>query len=398
MIRRFCFFAAVSLGTLAAERLTNTTVSIDERIAVIQRRFQQAPDDAAVRDALAGAFLQKMRETGDGAYLERAAQLVTGILRADPGKYEARRRELEIEMHRHHFTKVIALSAELGKEKPEDTVVWGLRGDAYMELGEYDRAADEYQKMVDLRPSLASYNRVAFYRFVTGDAEGAIHIMRQAIGIGSPEPENQAWCLTELGDMLLKAGRTDEAEQAYDEALALFPGSHHALAGQGRVRAARGKFREAIPLFIRAQAKVPLPEYSGMLAKLYRKIGDDALARKQVALLDVTDKMDRFAGQAANRKLALALADLEHRVDRALELARAELEVRRDVYTYDALAWALYRNGKISEAEAAMQKALSQNTPEPSFHYHAACIYETLGRTDEARRHQAEVQYEPSAF
>lgn len=373
--------ALVSLATLAAQPAART----DARIAALERRLKLEPADAALSDQLAGAFLQKMRETADGAYLQRASRLVDAVLRSDPKNYEARRRLMEIEMNLHHFRRVVALAEPLSTERPKDTIVWGLLGDALMETGQYDRAADAYQTMADLRPSLASFNRVAFYRFVTGDTEGAIQIMRQAIRMGSPEPENVAWCLADLGGMLFKTGAIAEAEAAYREALARFPGYHHALAGLGRIMASRGRWQEAIDLLLRAQAAAPFPEYAGLLAKLYRKTGKEEPARKQIALLDAADTLGRAAGEAANRNLALALADLEHNTGRALQLARAELEVRADVYTYDALAWALFRNGNIEDAEAIIQKALGQNTPEPSFHEHAARILEALGHEAAAR-------------
>jgi Flp pilus assembly protein TadD len=65
-------------------------------------------------------------------------------------------------------------------------------------------------------------------------------------------------------------------------------------------------------------------------------------------------------------------------VDRALELAQAELDSRQDIYTYDALAWALYKNGKYPEAEAAMEKAIRLHTPEPTFRMHAEKIREAV--------------------
>jgi Flp pilus assembly protein TadD len=71
------------------------------------------------------------------------------------------------------------------------------------------------------------------------------------------------------------------------------------------------------------------------------------------------------------------------------------LKVRQDVYTYDALGWALFKNGKIEEAAKAMDRALSQNSPEPSFHDHAARIFEACGRSAEAKalRAQARADY-----
>ena len=82
-------------------------------------------------------------------------------------------------------------------------------------------------------------------------------------------------------------------------------------------------------------------------------------------------------------KVALALKEAAES-----QLATAELTVRRDVYTYDVLAWALFRNGQRAEAVPAIEKALSLNTPEPLFHQHAARIFESAGRGEEARRHR----------
>ena len=287
-------------------------------------------------------------------------------------------------MMMHRFQQVVASGTKLLAERPNDAVVLGLVGDAHMERGDYDRASDAYQKMSDLRPSLASYNRIAFYRFVTGDPVGAIEVMRLAIRAGSREPENLAWCLTDLGMMLLKTGAINEAERAFREALSRFPGYHPALSGIGRVEAARGRDEAAIQSVLAAQSRVPLPEYAGLLTKLYRRTGQTAAASRQLALLDVADQLGKAAGETANRHLALAYADLEHRLPRALELARAELAFREDVYTYDALAWSLYRNGQTAAAGEAMRKALAQKTPEPAFHAHAAAIYEALGRADDA--------------
>ena len=157
------------------------------------------------------------------------------VLKADATDYDALSRQLEIEMMRHHFARVIELAKGMLSTRV-DPIVLGLMGDAYMERGEYDEASDTYQRMVDARPNLASYNRVAFFRFVTGDGEGAIDVMRKAIRMGSPVPENMAWCLADLGGMLFKTGAVADAEAAYRQALVRFPGYHHAFAGLARIQ------------------------------------------------------------------------------------------------------------------------------------------------------------------
>ena len=57
-----------------------------------------------------------------------------------------------------------------------------------------------------------------------------------------------------------------------------------------------------------------------------------------------------------NRDLALFYADHDMKLAEALDLAQKELEVRHDIYTWDALAWALYKNGKLTEAAKASEK------------------------------------------
>lgn len=361
--------------------------TVDEQIIAFETAFKKAPKDAGIQDRLAGTYLRKMRETVDGSYLARAQNLVTAVLRTDPENYEAMRRQAEINLQLHHFQKVIAQAGKLIKIRPSDTIAWGLMGDAMMERGDYDAAADAYQKMADLQPGLASYNRIAFYRFVTGDAEGAIEIMRRAIRLGAATPENLAWCLSDLGAMLLKTGQLDAAEQSFRSALMNFPGDHHAASGLGYVLAAKGNFEAAIQSFSLAQARAPLPEYSGALAKLYRKAGQNELATRQIAMLDIAERLDQSANEIANRNLALAFADLDHNIQRAVEIARAELNIRQDVYSWDALAWTLFKNGEVQKAGEAIKKALARNTPEPNFHQHAAQIFEAMGNSDLARQY-----------
>ena len=102
---------------------------------------------------------------------------------------------------------------------------------------------------------------------------------------------------------------------------------------------------------------------------------------------ETIDRLERANNQAANRTLSMVYADHDRKLDRALELAQAELKVRQDIYTYDALAWALYKNNQLSEAWTAATKALRLGTPEPTFHYHAGLIARALGQSAEARKH-----------
>jgi Tfp pilus assembly protein PilF len=68
-------------------------------------------------------------------------------------------------------------------------------------------------------------------------------------------------------------------------------------------------------------------------------------------------------------------------------LAQKELEVRRDIYTWDVLAWSLFKNDRLQEASVAMSHALAQGTSDPQLFFHAGMIYERLGDSMKARQY-----------
>src|SRR5262249_1175723 len=93
----------------------------------------------------------------------------------------------------HRFGDALALADELLRAHPDDTTAHLVRGDALLELGRYDDAGDAYQRALDLRPDLRSYNRGGYLRWLTGDADGAVELYELAIDSGSPrDPESVA--------------------------------------------------------------------------------------------------------------------------------------------------------------------------------------------------------------
>jgi hypothetical protein len=85
------------------------------------------------------------------------------------------------------------------------------------------------------------------------------------------------------------------------------------------------------------------------------------------------DRLDR--GDVSVRR-ELAMLWLDHGGDeaRALELARADLTLRKDALAYDTLAWALHRNGQRGEAEKAMRTAMQYGTRMRVLSEHAQAI------------------------
>src|ERR1019366_3580627 len=133
------------------------------------------------------------RETTDFAYLNRASAIVDKMLAADPQSYDGIRLSAEIETHRHNFPRSAELARQLLERNPSDAGAMGMLGDSLMELGQWDAGGEVDKQMVELAPNLTSYNRIAYHRFVTGDADQALSWMAMAVAAGSPIPENLAW-------------------------------------------------------------------------------------------------------------------------------------------------------------------------------------------------------------
>ena len=105
------------------------------------------------------------------------------------------------------------------RERPFD---YGVLGDALIDQGKVSEGAAAYQKMVDLRPDLQSYARAAHVRWLTGDLDGAIELMKLATSASSPnDPEAGAWVFTRLALYQLQRGATTQALASCDAALSL---------------------------------------------------------------------------------------------------------------------------------------------------------------------------------
>ncbi len=383
--------ASAGLKQALEERAINARaahLNTDRRIDFYRALVAANPQRARYKVLLSAAFLQKMRETTDFGYVARASKLLDEILAADPGNYDALALRAQTFLEYHYFAKVAETARQLIAINPNDPLNWGALGDALTEMGDYDAAGDAIQKMVDLRPDLASYNRAAHYRFLHNDAAGAIEIMKRAIGSGSGAPENVAWCLVELGDMYFKTGRMGEAKGAYEAAIRAFPGSHKAWGALGQLQAAKSETRAAIESYRRAQSITPLPDYAAALYDLYSASGQNEDARRQRETIELIDRLAVANNEKVNRNLSLIFSGHGWNLKRALELARAELDFRRDVYTYDALAWALYKNGDFAAADDAMTKALQPGAPEPQFFYHASLIARARGNSEAAESYR----------
>ena len=359
----------------------------DKQVLAAQLSVQQDPTASLGYNMLAAAFMQKARETGDFSFNARAEQSLNHSFEIAPDNYEGLKLKAAVLLNYHRFAEALQVAQQVQAVNPRDHEVYGEVVDALVELGEYDRAVNAAQKMVDLRPDTASYSRISYIRSLHGDRKGAIEAMNMAVESANPQnPESIAWCRVHLGDELMNSGKADEAEREYDHALYLFPDYHFALAGKARARYAAGDTDSTAAFYKRAIEQVPLPNYIAALGDLYAKLGRSDEAKQQFEQVEFIEKMGA-AGGTYSRQLALFWADHDMRLDEALDIAQKERATRKDIYASDILAWCLYKKDRFAEAKNYMDEALHLNTQDPMLLYHAGMIALATGDKKKSREY-----------
>ena len=253
--------------------------------------------------------MQKARETGDPAYYGKAEGAIQEVARRNADDPLALVLGGTLQLARHDFAGALSSGERAVAVAPRSAAAYGVLGDAALELGQYERAVAAFQDMIDLRPDLASYSRVAYARELHGDLPGAMEAMQLAVNAGAPRTEGANWARVQLGHLYFLSGDLEGAERQYGQALQLLPDYVHALAGQGRVAAARGDLAGAIQRYTRALELTPLPEFAIALGDLYRATGDLPAAQRQDDLVRVIARLQEGGGMDVDLEMALFEAD-----------------------------------------------------------------------------------------
>jgi tetratricopeptide (TPR) repeat protein len=352
---------------------------IDRAIRSLQEQIRVNPEADATIKRLGWKFVTKARLSCDPGYYrlaEACAQYVRANRADDP---DALLLEGHVLQSLHRFKEGERVARRLVEVRKE-SADFGLLGDQLMEQGRLGDATSAYQKMVDLRPDLESYLRVAHLRWLKGDLQGAIEVTRMAVAGGSPlEPEPTAWAYTRLGVYQLQTGDTEAAAASADLALQFCRDYAPGLLLRGKILLVSGNFGSAIDSLRRAATVNPLPEYQWIFADALRA------AARWTEAEEVEASLMRNGEINDPRTFSLFLASRRKQIEHALELATAELSTRADVFTMDAMAWALAANGRLAEARQYSQRALSEGTQDARLFYHAGSIARNIGQESEAR-------------
>ena len=347
-------------------------------IAHLQERLRAFPQDAGAETALGLAYVQQARVTADPTLYPLAERALEGAARIEGDPTPDTLVGLgTLALARHAFSDALELGERARAIAPFDADVYGVIGDAQVELSRYRAAIRTFQRMVDTRPDLASYARVSYIRELEGDVAGARRAMEDALGAAGT-PTDQAWCSFQLGELAFGQGRVAAARGWYVRAEGLAPDYVPPLAGLAKVAWARGHVGAAIDRYRTVVRRYPSPEYVIALADLYGRAGRPHLAVRTEDLVRAEERL--FAANGVNVDLELALFEADHgRPASAVATARAEWHRRHSVHVADAFAWALSQAGRNRAALPLIGRALALGTRNALFWFHDAMIHLRLG-------------------
>jgi tetratricopeptide (TPR) repeat protein len=362
------------LPRLVEELAGSSSSSVVRRL---EARIEQSADARSL--ALLGLGYQQLaRETGDASWLGRSGEALRRAREKQRDDLLVLAASAQLAVTQHRFREGVRMARRALALDPGDTLSLAALGDALVAIGRHREAFRTYDRLAARGPSVGAYARVATARQLLGRPAAAFDAMELALEAGSGIPEQEAWALTRYGVLLVAASRLDEADMAFRRALRLAPAYVHALAGQARVAAARGRFEEAARKLHPVVDRLPLPEYAALLGDALARADRPFAARRAYGLVSTLERV--LAANGVRTELQTALFDLDHGTGRRAALARARAAYRAapGLVGADAVAWGLARTGRCTEAVGWARRALALGTKDGLYLFHRGMIQRCL--------------------
>jgi tetratricopeptide (TPR) repeat protein len=391
-------FIVVTVNSVPGEIASSSTGEADRIRRFLEERVRRDPEDIIAQNRVAEIYLQRLRETGDYTWLQRAAEAARRSLASVPAEQNPTGLFMQgrVEYESHHFAAARDLASTLTKIEPSKSRGFALLGDARLEFGDLDPAAAAYESMQKLKgDSIEVETRLARLEQARGAYDSARQHFDKALEaarqLSSPSPEIVAWCLVQSGHLAFNLGQWDKAEKDFQAALAQRVDDPGAMEHLAELRAAQEKYTEAIALYEKVIARTPRPEFWQALGDVYGAMGKLPDAKKwhdrarDAYLKNAAEGNDHYF-----HHLAGFFSDTEENPPEALKWARRDLELRHTAAAEDALAWALYRGGDFTQAEQVITKVLAGGAKDAHILAHAGMIFLAADKTTRGKELLAE--------
>lgn len=281
---------------------------------------------------LAELFMMEARVTGEhGHYYPAALKVLNEALAHEPTddeRFLALSLQASVKLSLHEFSQALEIAKEAVALNPYNAQIYGAMVDAYVELGEYDKAVEMSDKMISIRPDLRSYSRVSYLREIHGQTEGAIEAMEMAVKSAYPGAEDWAWAMLTLGKLYENYESVDAAREVYSAILEVRKDYPFALAALGSLERKAYNLPAAREWLDKATALIPEVSFYEEIARL--QLAHDEAEAAQQTIAEILEMLadDEAHGHKMGTAYAAVYLDLLNQPAKALAYAQEELDAR----------------------------------------------------------------------
>ena len=252
-----------------------------------------------------------------------------------------------------------------------------IRADLDFQHGHYQAAERCYLEVLKHERSWGALARLAHLRSKMGDSTGADDLYEEAQDqLTAKEMRAYAWLEVQRGFLDFARGRHGEAQLHYGRADKTYPGYWLVDEHIAELLGAEGRYDEAVGILERIISIVDRPDLDQAIGELYEFAGQGrpAVYWKERALSAYLDSAQRGEVHYYHH-LVDYYTDVEEDGGEAVKWAYKDLQLRENFATQAALAWALYRDGRFSEARHWIDRALASGVVNARLYFCAGDIH-----------------------
>jgi len=373
--------------------------ALDAAIEYAEARVERQPRSWMPLEALASSLNARATLTGSFDDYEAALEALERAFEIAPegGGPHLTNASIAFSVHRLEEALASATAARGAFASGAQTLeeITGIEGDVALHRMDFETAAEKYGESERINPLPGSAFRRGQYLWQTGEWEQADELFVEAKErLVGDKKQIEAYFELQRGILDLGAGRYDEAMAHYEAADTIFGGWWLVHEHMAEILLLRAEHDAALTAYRDVVERTGSPELMGALADTLEEMGQDEEAAQWRGRAEET-----YEAQLEQLPEAAYGHALDHflgtDVERGLELARQNAELRPSGDARTTLAHALALNGQMDEAREALAPVLESPYRSPATHVLASVLFE-LGGDEDAAAEQARLAGELS--
>jgi tetratricopeptide (TPR) repeat protein len=346
------------------EHLPSTSDPRVRAFDALRKKSEATPTDPKLAFALARAYLDYGRDTGDARYLGRAEAVIAPWIAKRRPADEALLVQATILQSRHQFVESRAILQGVLKRDPDNAQAWLTLSSVALVQGNMPEARRACAYLLGNLDGLVTAGCIGSWSAVNGNAESALHVIDTLLAQEPNEtPALKSWAHGLLADAAKYLGQDERADREFKLALQFAPGDNFLLADYGDFLLDNGRAREALDL---------TRGYSQSDTSFRRQVLAEAALKLPAANADIATMASRFRDleqrgddRLYGREEARFVLELQHDPVRALKLAQDNWTIQHAPEDIRILLQAAIAAGKPEAAQPALDLLQQTHLQDP---------------------------------